>query len=166
MRCNWVSFQLAPLIMYWTKERACMTFDREVNIPRFHHYNFKREAANPKSPTIGQHILIRRNIQNQRDIATLKVHSFSYEKIQGHNGPQLFSSQLGFLSFEPKGNRSPKSNIKETKSVAVIFETLFLRYYNNRINKMLSCWNEVNQLCLGVGILRNIMRSVMEANPT
>ena len=43
MRCNWVSFQLAPLIMYWTKERACMTFDREVKIPRFHHYNFKRE---------------------------------------------------------------------------------------------------------------------------
>jgi len=48
--------------MYWTKERTCMTFDREVNIPQFHHYNFKREAANPKSPTIGQHILIRRNI--------------------------------------------------------------------------------------------------------
>jgi hypothetical protein len=50
---------------------------------------FQKGAANPKSRTIGQHILIRRNIQNQhdmfallkQDIATMILHSFSYEKI-------------------------------------------------------------------------------------
>ena len=63
--------QLHSVYGFWWPERGMASSarhtgrsapDREVNIPQFHHYNFKREAANPKSPTIGQHILIRRNI--------------------------------------------------------------------------------------------------------